>query len=120
MIEDLFGKVIREIAISDDLNEDRITFTLDDGTKYIMYHSQDCCESVVIDDIAGDLNDLINSPILQAEEVIETNMRTDYTYDDSNTFTFYKLATIKGSVTIKWHGSSNGYYSETVSFEKLQ
>ena len=76
-------------------------------------------------DIVGDIEDLIGSPLLMAEEVTnEQNINpagVEVPEDqDSFTWTFYKLATIKGYVTIRWYGQSNGYYSESVSFEKIQ
>lgn len=118
-IEILKGKIV--VAIHNyDGNE--LKFTLDNGDKYNMFHSQDCCEGVSIDDIEGDLNDLLNSPILQAEEstmIGENPVGVSKDYQDSFTWTFYKLATINGYVTIRWYGQSNGYYSERVDFEKI-
>lgn len=117
-ISDLLGKTILEI-INDE--NDRLLFITQDE-NYVMYHAQDCCESVYLEDINGDLNDLLDSPILQAEESSSTEHIEGQVLsgwgNDSFTWTFYKLATIKGYVTLRWFGSSNGYYSESVDFKQ--
>jgi hypothetical protein len=103
--------------------DDELLFTMDNGDRYIMYHSQDCCEHVRIEDIDGDLYDLVGSPVLQAE-VVSGETRDGWEeveyQNDSYTWTFYKFATIKGSVTLRWLGESNGYYSERVDFGKVE
>lgn len=109
--EILKGKVLIDIDINEE--EDEITFTDSEGVKYLMYHEQDCCEEVNIEDICGDINNLLNTPIVLAEEVTNTGEVEDNS-DYSYTWTFYKLATVKGYVTIRWYGVSNGYYSEEV------
>ena len=74
-------------------------------------------------DIAGDLLDLIGRPILLAEEVIYERENPSGVeipaYQDGFTWTFYKLSTMAGSVTIRWYGQSNGYYSERVTFKQV-
>ncbi len=112
-VEVLLGKTLSEIKNND--NHELLIYTTD-GEKYKMYHNQDCCESVRIEEVIGDLGDLINSPITMAEEVTNQG-ETDW---GSQTWTFYKFATNKGYVTIRWLGESNGYYSESVDFVKVE
>lgn len=96
------------------LREDSFVFLTTDGEVFLQEHQQDCCETVEIESIVG-------APLHMAEEVVSSNetpsgcvIHTDYT-PESYTWTFYKLATRKGYVDIRWFGNSNGYYSETVS-----
>jgi hypothetical protein len=114
-VNELIGKTI--IKIDKNENEE-LTFHTEDNKIYKMYHEQDCCESVYIEDICGDLNDLIGTPIVMAEEVVEEGKAKDE-WDESSTWTFYKFATVKGYITIRWYGTSNGYYSESVDFADI-
>lgn len=113
---DLVGKTLISVEKGNDsYNGETLVFTTNTGEVYQMIHYQDCCESVYIEDIVGDLSDLVGSPILKTTE--DSNSE-DNSYG-SKTWTFYNLATIKGHVTIRWYGSSNGYYSERVDFEQI-
>jgi hypothetical protein len=114
--DSLKGKVLTKIENT----TEEIKFFVDDGSEYTQYHSQCCCEDVSVEDICGNFDDLIGEPILDAREETSKENPTGITkeYQDSFTWTFYILETIKGSVTIRWYGESNGYYSESVSFAK--
>lgn len=125
-INELVGKTFGSVQHSYDKNQ--LTFNDIDGKPmYRMEHDQDCCENVYLDEIIGDLRDLEGTPILVAECVSNRdNPQSKFTEDDdeywlspeSETWTFYKFSTIKGSVTLRWYGSSNGFYSEGVDIKK--
>jgi len=127
---DLIGHTLSNATAT----SDTVHFTLTDGRRSQLYHAQDCCESVYVESIVGDLSDLVGSPILLAEE---STSEEDPNIDpltqvknrllgieptargDSNTWSFYKLATIKGYVDIRFHGTSDGCYSERVDFTEV-
>ncbi len=118
----LVGRVLKNVVVTRNVpkEEDSIRFETVGGDVFTLYHEQDCCEWVRINDINGDVKDLIGYPITMATEASNSDPQegqevNDY---DSFTWTFYKLATVKGYVDIRWFGSSNGYYSESVDFKK--
>ena len=111
------------VSIEGKVGDYEIIFTTNNGRRFVMAHDQDCCEKVIVEDITGDMQDLIGSPILLAEQVtckdedpdeVKNSPEVDREYRESFTWTFYKFATIKGYVDIRWYGESNGYYSENV------
>lgn len=134
--------------ISGKVGDDSMIFFSEKG-QFNFFHSKDCCESVLIEDICGDIDDLIGSPILYAEEVsnarrqnrlVRLSNNDTFTLEDldaevhtlkfdaktldepamygSYTWTFYRFATAKGCVTVRWLGTSNGYYSEHVYYSE--
>ena len=113
----LFATLAGETIVSIDGMEKgstEVRIVTKSARTFTLHHEQDCCEDVRLEDVAGEVDDLIGSPITMAEVVSEKGEPKDK-YDDSQTWTFYKLATVKGYVTLRWLGESNGYYSENVT-----
>lgn len=110
-VEDMIGKTLISIETDEKSPVRSIIFTTAEGERYEMYHIQDCCEDVYLEDVCGDFDDLIGSPLV-------------HSYKSSNrdgiTWTFYNFSTNKGSVTLRWCGESNGCYSEEVDFFLLE
>jgi hypothetical protein len=101
-----------------DVGDGSLVFSCIDGRTFTYYHDQDCCEVVSINDIMGDLQDLVDTPILKAEEATtQENPPGADVQSESFTWTFYRFTTIKGTVVVRWYGSSNGYYSESVTLQ---
>ena len=85
-----------------------------------VYRSLKNIYAQVIDDVNGDWLSLIGHPLLVADkresgESEHEKSDGDF-WGDSNTWTFYTFRGVGGSVDVRWHGSSNGYYSEGVDF----
>lgn len=116
----LIGQTLVNVANTGDV----VRFETVDGKTYEMYHNQDCCESVTIESVTGNLDNLIGSPITRADEKIEDMWPADVPVEqysaESFTWTTFTLATERGTVVIRWYGSSNGYYSESVSFREVR
>lgn len=109
--KDLAGRVVWSVVQTD--NE--IFMHFEDGYTAKFYHEQDCCESVWVEDVNGDWDDLYKFPLIVAEERRESG--PDSEWGDSSTYTFYTFRTVKSSVDVRWCGQSNGYYSESVDLK---
>lgn len=119
-IGDMVGLTVENIDVNDEM-----TFIFTNGMKVKFYHSQNCCESVYIESIVGDINDLIGNTLVVAEEVSNFDTpasklpENDVEWGDVEQWTFYKFDSNKGGITVRWYGTSNGYYSTDVSMKVM-
>ena len=109
----LEGQTITKIENKDDAE---LIFTTAEGNQYLMYHQQDCCEDVWLDDSDG-LDDIIGQVVRRATESSQDIEFEDDSYG-TGTWTFYSIITDKSIANLVWRGESNGYYSESVDFMK--
>ena len=95
--DDLLGRILYKVTE----DGDELRLYLSDTNYVRFYHEQDCCESVYVESIVGDLNDLVGEEILLAEDVenifdVLKNIGNEVVgSDESYTWTFYKFATRK-------------------------
>lgn len=105
--EDMKGMVLNAVKVS----ESEIAFLEEAGRVFCLRHEQHCCEEVWVEDICGDLLDIVGSEIVECSESTEDH--------PAGGWTFYKISTIKGSVTIRWNGESE-FYSISVDFYEVE
>jgi len=111
-VSDILGKTVTQVEGMRE-GSDRVIFTCSDSSRYIMYHHQDCCEDVRLEEVIGNPDDLLGEIV----EARESSNHDDTGEFESATWTFYNLGTQKGFVTLRWLGTSNGFYGEEVDFE---
>jgi len=112
----LVGKSFQQVVVDDD----SVTFVYAafTGDIYTICHFDECCEDVYLEDVCGDIEDLIEEEILISELVTKEGDPLDPDHE-SNTWSFLKIGTRRGVVTFRWYGSSNGCYGESVGIYKL-
>lgn len=115
-LKELKGATLTAVHGLETGSED-VVFSTTDGRTVRMYHDADCCETVEINEIEGDLADLIGHPLLEAVEISHEEEENE---DGCARWTFYTFATIKGRVQVRWLGSSNGYYSTSVYLAEVK
>jgi len=116
-MDEFLEHTFTKIEVSEDKRE--VRWYRGDGVVVTMHHRQDCCEDVWLEDVCGDIEDLVGAPIVVAECSTNKDMpaATTEQFQDTYTWTFYKFRTSKGDVTLRWFGTSSGYYSEDVDIK---
>lgn len=111
-IEKLVGEVLTHV---DTDGADEIMLTTASGRRIKIYHSQDCCESVQIVGTDGEWSELIGKVIIEAAEDVNNGDNSDGTWTNTD----LKFRVDGATVISRWHGESNGYYSESVDIEDV-
>jgi hypothetical protein len=110
----LVGEVLDAVDI--DREENQILLTTRSGRRFLVYHEQDCCETVAISGQDGSFDRLIGKPIVEARDFA---VDTGDDEIDSQTTTTLVFRVDDQTVISRWIGDSNGYYSESVDIAEL-
>jgi hypothetical protein len=118
-------QLLNEVITKCEIGNDEVVFELANGRRFQLTHQQDCCESVTIESVKGEIDFILNSPVLSALEETSNENPPDadesmIRAQDSFTWTEFKITTEKGFLTIRFYGQSNGWYSEGVDFFEIK
>lgn len=94
-----------------------LTLVANDGRHFSLGGFSTDGGSAFLEDQNGNLDDLLNSPILFAEEKttkVPNSELKDTGCEDY--YFFYEIATIKGSVQMRFYGAEGAYYTASVWF----
>lgn len=127
VIDSIQGKTFQRVekTIHPKHEKDALAFWLDDASGFFFAHKQDCCEEVWLEDVCGDLSDLESVPIIEATRsqmwaTLKESYNSEVRYQEEATWTFDTFRTEKGSVTVRWCGTSNGCYAEAAGLGSIE
>lgn len=117
-IKSLVGETL--IHIDTDEYFDEIMLTTASGRVIRIYHDQNCCESVRIEDTQGNWHDLLGKVIVEATHDEDSQGNPPPKFSDSWTRTTLTFRVNDATVISKWIGESSGCYSESVNLEEIK
>lgn len=113
--DELVGKSLARVTGAE-VGSEEVRFEMEDGTVFRLYHDQDCCESVDVAEVHGDPASMSGEIRMAVESSNSDDQPTEFA--ESWKWTFYRVITAKGTLVLRWLGRSNGYYSESVTFDR--
>ena len=112
----MIGKTI-ESVIGLEYQSDEVIITFTDFTHVIFKHYQECCENVYLEDyeLTGKLEYGVINDAYSTTKYAEDNDN-----EELELWTFYNINTNKGTLNLRWYGSSNGYYGVGVNVNYIE
>jgi hypothetical protein len=71
-LKDLIGKTLTKV---EKVSEDEIIFITNEGKRYKLYHSQDCCESVTDEDIEAAAGNVDSDMVKRTAQSVKDMLR---------------------------------------------
>ena len=114
VFDEMAGKVITKVIGKN--GDNCLTFETNNGEVFKFFHEKDG-NFAKIDNICGDLNNLVGKPLLSAKAVIFHNHSLINMQEKNNpNWIFYRFSNLETRVDIRWYDKTKYNYSEEVSF----
>lgn len=116
-MKNLIGATILSVNPNTNRRDDALLYIKTDKGTMTFYHAQQWSEQVWLEDGLEDLEKMIGEKVLHAEVIKNYDEDALDEEDDSYTWIYYKISTLNHDCTLRFYGTSNGYYSEGVDIE---
>lgn len=117
-ISSLVGKTITSLYW--DQYKSELTMIDSDGIHHSLGGISGDGGCVYVEDVNGNLDDLLNSPILMAEEKTAPADGSSIWSNYQDRHFFYEIATIKGAVHMRFFGEAGAYYAAEAWFHSYK